>query len=199
MLLTDLRRRDPNLIALRRAIRVAVAVPVSILVLVNIPATTETALFGVFACLALLLFGNFAGKWKLRAAAYLTATVVGGVVVALCSLLARTLWPAMMAMAVVALFISMFAMLRGYLAAAQNVVLLAAVLALTSAEPQQTPQILLAWTIGGLIGYRLIRTSKSPSGWLASTAISPPCCEKDGRGTPLSPRPYPQASKQPKT
>ncbi|MCH9719552.1 MAG: FUSC family protein [Actinomycetia bacterium] len=151
MLLTDLRRRDPNLIALRRAIRVAVAVPVSILVLVNIPATTETALFGVFACLALLLFGNFAGKWKLRAAAYLTATVVGGVVVALCSLLARTLWPAMMAMAVVALFISMFAMLRGYLAAAQNVVLLAAVLALTSAEPQQTPQILLAWTIGGLI------------------------------------------------
>jgi uncharacterized membrane protein YccC len=151
MLLTALRRRDPNLIALRRATRVAVAVPVAIVVLSNIPATSETALFGVFACLALLLFGNFAGRWNLRAAAYLTTTVVGGVVVGICSLLARTLWPAMIAMAIVALLISMFALLRGYLAAAQNVVLLAAVLALTSAEPQQTPQILLAWLIGGLI------------------------------------------------
>ena len=56
-----LRQRDPDLIALRRAIRVAVAVPIAIFILQQIPAVAETALFGVFACLALLLFGNFAG------------------------------------------------------------------------------------------------------------------------------------------
>ena len=80
MLLTALRRRDPNLIALRRAIRVAVAVPLTIFLLSNIPATAPTALYGVFACLALLLFGNFAGTWQLRGAAYLTTTAVGGLV-----------------------------------------------------------------------------------------------------------------------
>ncbi len=151
MLLQLLRQRDPDLIALRRAIRVAVAVPIAIFILQQIPAVAETALFGVFACLALLLFGNFAGPWKKRGAAYLFTLVFGLVILAACVPISQTILPAVVLMAIVGLIVSMLAMLRGYLAAAQNVLLLAAVLALTSAESRLLAETLLAWAIGGVV------------------------------------------------
>lgn len=151
MLLQLLRQRDPNLIALRRAIRVAVAVPITIVISEQIPAIEETDLFGVFACLALLLFGNFAGPWKKRGAAYSLTVLFGLAIIAVCVPASRSLWPAIGLMAVIGLIVSMLAMLRGYLASAQNVLLLAAVLALTSADSELLAETLLAWLIGGSV------------------------------------------------
>jgi uncharacterized membrane protein YccC len=57
----------------------------------------------------------------------------------------------MAVMAGVALLVGMLGVLRGYLASAQTVLLLSAVLAVTSAQADQIPQVVLAWLIGGAL------------------------------------------------
>ena len=52
----DLGAKFRNGVALRRATRVAIVVPLLLAALISIPALSTSALFGVFACLAMLLF-----------------------------------------------------------------------------------------------------------------------------------------------
>lgn len=146
-----LRQRDPDLLALRRAGRMAVAVPLSLTILVQIPALEDTMLFGVFACLSLLTFANFSGPLKRRAGAYL-ATVGGAIpILVVGSAAGQTVVPAALVMAAVALVVGLLAVLRGYLASAQTVLLLSGVLSLTSARPSEIVHVVLAWLVGGLI------------------------------------------------
>jgi hypothetical protein len=75
--------RDPGLAALRRAARAAVVIPpvfaFNTLVLHN----GQNVIFAVFGCFALLVMSDFGGQRPARALAYLTATLVGAVLVAL--------------------------------------------------------------------------------------------------------------------
>lgn len=64
-------------VALRRATRVAVVVPPTLLLFLSIPYTRGSALFGVFGALALLLFADFGGPMRDRAIAYAATTAAG--------------------------------------------------------------------------------------------------------------------------
>jgi hypothetical protein len=127
--------RDPAGVALRRATRAAIAVPISVVLLTSIPALADTALFGVFAVLALLIFADFGGPLRRRAAAYLSTVAAGIPIMMIGSVAGQTMAGAMGMMAVVATVLGMLAVLRGFVASAQTTLLLATVLAVTSSPP----------------------------------------------------------------
>ena len=143
--------RDPSGVALRRATRAAVAVPLSIVVLTRIPVLEETALFGVFAVLALLVFADFGGPLRRRAIAYLSTVAAGVPIMMIGAVAGQTIAGAMVMMAVVALVLGLLAVLRGFVASAQTTLLLATVLAVTSSPPDSFLTGAAAWLIGGLL------------------------------------------------
>ena len=144
-------QRDPTGVAIRRATRAAVAVPASIVVLTNIPGLQETALFGVFAVLALLVFADFGGSRQRRAMAYLSTVAVGVPIMMIGAIAGQTIAGAMIMMAVVALVFGLLAVLRGFVASAQTTLLLATVLAVTSSPPDSIVTGAAAWLVGGLL------------------------------------------------
>lgn len=116
-----------------------------------LPGTGQSALFGVFATLALLVFADFGGPLRVRAAAYLATTAVAVPVLAIGVVLGQSVVGAVAVMAVVAALLGMAAVLRGVLAAAQSTLLLATVLAVTSAPAGTQWQVVWSWIAGGLI------------------------------------------------
>ena len=56
--------------ALLRGLRVALVVPLTLFALTHLPWVWQGALFGVFACLSLLVFADFTGSLPRRTAAY---------------------------------------------------------------------------------------------------------------------------------
>ena len=146
-----LARRDPNRVALRRAGRAGIAVPLSIVVLESIPYCQQTALFGVFAVLALLIFSDFGGpRWQ-RLSAYLATVTVGIPIMIVGSLTGATIAGSMITMFVVAMILGMLAVLRGPIASAQTTLLLATVLSVTSTPPGATWPATVSWIVGGLL------------------------------------------------
>jgi uncharacterized membrane protein YccC len=147
-----IRKRDPAGVALRRGIRVAIAVPLSLLILTNIPGLDGSApLFGVFATLALLVFADFGGTLPTRATAYLAAVVTAVPILWVGITFGQSVAGAVAVMAFVALLLGMLAVLRGVVASAQTTLLLATVLAVTSAPAGSQWQVIACWVIGGLI------------------------------------------------
>lgn len=143
--------RDPRRIALRRAARAAVVVPLAVVVLTRIPAFSETALFGVFAALALLIFSDFGGTLRHRALAYSATTLAGVPIMIGGSIAGRTIAGAMLMMAAVALLLGLLGVLRGSVAAAQTTLLLATVLATTSSPRDSSITGAAAWLVGGIM------------------------------------------------
>jgi uncharacterized membrane protein YgaE (UPF0421/DUF939 family) len=143
--------RDPAGVALRRATRAAIAVPISVVLLTSIPALADTALFGVFAVLALLIFADFGGPLRRRAAAYLSTVAAGIPIMMIGSVAGQTMAGAMGMMAVVATVLGMLAVLRGFVASAQTTLLLATVLAVTSSPPGSLFTGAASWLLGGLL------------------------------------------------
>lgn len=148
--LQDLGKRLSNEIALRRAARVAVVVPVMLVALSLVPWLENVELFGAFACLVMLLFADFGGPLRGRFLAYLATTATGIPILIGGILLGQTIAGAAIVMFVVAMALGLAAVLRGRLAAAQSTLLLATVLAVTSASPADLVPAVAAWTIGGL-------------------------------------------------
>ena len=138
-------------VALRRATRVAVVVPPTLLLFLSVPYTSGSALFGVFGALALLLFADFGGPMRDRAIAY-AATTAAGIPLLLIGITwgQRPFFGALI-MFLVAMIVGLAGVLRGMFASAQTVLLLVTVLAVTSAAPGSQLPALTTWTIGGLI------------------------------------------------
>lgn len=147
-------RQDPGGVVLRRALRVAVVMPVVLVITVVVLGDGVMALYAAFGTFALLVFSDFAGPLPTRSAATVITGVVGGLGVVLGTLVAPWPWAAAGAAVVVGFGVALAGVLRGYVAAAAAPVQLAFVLAATSGP-------------GGWdeIGTRL-------TGWALATAVA---------------------------
>ena len=145
-----LKSKDPDHRALRRGSRVAITVPVTLAVLLQLPWVSNGALMGAFASLALLVFADFGGPLRQRFIAYMITTAAGVPLIAIGAFAGQQRWTAVVAMAVVALVVGLLAVLRGLIAAAQSVLLLSMVLALTASTPSVLLPDLVSWILGGL-------------------------------------------------
>jgi len=126
-------------------------VPASVAILTQIPAFSDTALFGILAVLALLIFSDFGGMLKQRTLAYLATVAAGIPIMVLGAIAGQTITGAMIMMAGVALLLGILAVLRGFVASSQTTLLLATVIATTSSPPDSYATGAAAWVLGGLM------------------------------------------------
>lgn len=103
-----LRTRDPNWVAVRRAVRAAVVVPANFAIGFEVIKNPQLATFAAFGSFALLLFANFPGGHLQRLGEYAALAVAGAGLIALGSAVARPSWLAVVSIAVVA-FVVLFA------------------------------------------------------------------------------------------
>ncbi len=117
----------------------------------------QVATFAVFGCFALLVMADFGGARRPRAVAYLSATVAGGALIVLGTLVSPTATLGAAVMLALGFGLSFAAVFGGYLAAAQTALLLAFVLAVcipapVSAIPTRVEGWMLAGTVATLAG-----------------------------------------------
>jgi uncharacterized membrane protein YccC len=106
----------------------------------------------MFGCFSLLVISDFGGFRRPRALAYLTATLVGGALVALGTLVSSSTWLPPVVMFVVGFAISFSRIYGGYVAAANLGMLLSFVIAVTiPASPDVIPARVGGWAMAGLI------------------------------------------------
>ena len=142
------RPSDPGHFALHNAIRAAIVVPL-VLALGRAVGNDQTALFGVFASFAFLVFVEFGGPTAVRLLAYLALAVVCAGLIVLGTLCSRTPVLAALAMAILGFAILFAGVVNGYLAAAGSAALLAFILpVLVPANAAQAPGRVAGWALG---------------------------------------------------
>lgn len=104
-----------------------------------------------FACLAQTLFADFGGSLKRRFVSYLAATAVGVPLIIIGTLASPYVAASVIAAFVVAMILGLLAVLRGVVAAAQTVLLLSLILALTAVRPGTMWPSVGAWIFGGVV------------------------------------------------
>jgi hypothetical protein len=148
-----LRTRDPDLDALRRAVRAAVVVPLAAALGFLVVGGTQAPLFTLIGAFWLMVLVDFPGNRQGRAAAYLGLGFNGAVLITLGTLVAPIPWLAVTLMFVLGVAVTLAGVLSETIAAGQRVTLLAYVL------PVCTPT--------GPIGERLL-------GWAIALAVCVP-------------------------
>lgn len=143
--------KDPGKRALRRGTRVAIVVPLTLAVLLQLPWVSKGALMGAFASMALLIFSDYGGPLKQRFIAYLSTTAAGVPLVIIGAYAGQYRWASVLTMGVVALIVGLLALLRGVIASSQSVLLLATVLSLTASTPAVVWPDVVSWCIGGVM------------------------------------------------
>jgi uncharacterized membrane protein YccC len=112
----------------------------------------QSLIFVIFACFSLLVISDFGGLRRPRALAYLTATIVGGALVALGTFASFSLWLAVAVMFLVGFAVSFSRIFGGYVAVANTGMLLAFVIAVTIPAPTNgIPARIGGWALGGLV------------------------------------------------
>ena len=143
-----LRSRDPHGIALRRAVRAAVVVPVNFAVGSQLIGDVQVATFAAFGSFALLMFVNFTGSLAGRFGSYLVLAVAGAGLISLGTLVATPDWLAVAAMAVVAFAVLFAGSVSSTTAAAGQAALLTFILpVLVPGAVSVIPQRLAGWGI----------------------------------------------------
>lgn len=123
---------DPGKVILRRALRVAVLLPLAYVVVrygLDLPAGAPYAGFGTFVLVA---FADFGGPPRDRARAYLLAGLAGLVAIAIGTAASNSLWTSIPVTFVVCTVLAYSGVLRGYVAAATTSILLPFVIAVTA-------------------------------------------------------------------
>lgn len=143
--------RDPGHRALRKATRLALVLPLALLVALNLPYVKQGALLTAFSCLAQIIFADFGGPLKRRFLAYVGTTLAGVPLLIVGSLASPYRIASVITVAAVALLLGVLGVLRGIVGAAQTVLLLATVLALTATDPATLGPDVAAWIFGGLV------------------------------------------------
>src|SRR2546421_8118144 len=110
---------DPGFAALRRAARAAIVIPVVFAFSEFVLHDAQNVIFVVFGCFALLVMSDFGGPRPARALAYLSATLAGGLLVTLGTLVSPVAALAAAVMLLVGFAISYGRVLGRYGAAAQ--------------------------------------------------------------------------------
>lgn len=143
---------DPGFAALRRAARAAVVIPITFGFSDLVLKEPQNIIFVVFGCFALLVMSDFGGLRPPRALAYLTATLVGAVLVAAGTLFSSITLLAAIGMLVVGFTIAFSRVFGGYVAAAQTGMLLSYVLAVSiPAPPSAIPARIGGWAVAGVV------------------------------------------------
>ena len=143
---------DPGHVILRRALRVALLVPVTYFVLQVVLGWTHSALAAAFACFSMLAFADLGGPRKERLTANALLGLNGVVLVALGSYLAQWQWVIVCATVVIVFVIAYSAVLRGYFAAATAAAILPWVFAATATpNPSETFATAGGWAIGATV------------------------------------------------
>jgi uncharacterized membrane protein YccC len=109
---------DPGHVALRRGIRAAIAVPVTLVLALYVVDDTAGLVFSLFGVVGLLVSSDFAGTWQMRLSSYLLTGVVGSVIVAAGVIGSGSAIAATCTTLVVAFLLGFVALLRGRVAAA---------------------------------------------------------------------------------
>ncbi|MGV1036416.1 MAG: FUSC family protein [Candidatus Nanopelagicales bacterium] len=123
---------DPGNLILRRALRVAIVLPLAYIAVrygLDLPAGAPYAGFGTFVLLA---FADFGGPTKDRARAYVLAGLAGLVAIAIGTAASNYFWPSVIVTFVVCTALAYSGVLRGYVAAATTSILLPFVIAVTA-------------------------------------------------------------------
>ena len=143
---------DPGFAALRRAARAAIVIPPVLAFTIFVLHGGQNVIFAVFGCFALLVMSDFGGQRPARALAYLTATAVGALLVAIGTLASASAGLATTVTFVVGLAIAFSRVFGGYLAAAQTGMLLSFVIAVSIPAPASAiPARVGGWVMAGLI------------------------------------------------
>ena len=142
--------RDPEGMALRRAGRAAIGVPLSLLIASWLMPGAATT-FATFGTLGLLMFADFTGPLRRRALAYLGTVLAAVPLIVVGALASEPAWLAGIVMFAVALGVGLMALLRGAFAASQRTLVLATVIALTASGGTTLPTDLLSWLVGGAV------------------------------------------------
>jgi uncharacterized membrane protein YccC len=146
------RPSDPGFAALRRATRAAIVIPLALAFALFVLHNPQATIYIVFGCFALLVFGDFGGSRRLRAATYLSVTLVGFVLVVLGTLASFIPWVAALVTLLIAIAVSFAGGFGGYAAAAQSPLLLAFVVSVAvPAPPMEIPSRLIGWGIAGVV------------------------------------------------
>jgi len=144
--------RDPGFAALRRAARAAVVIPLAFALGSFVLHLGQNVIFIVFGCFALLVITDFGGLRPARARAYLTATAVGAVLVALGTFVSLTVAAAAAVTLLVALVMAFARVFGGYFVACQTGMLLAYIVATAvPASPSSIPLRVGAFVLAGVI------------------------------------------------
>jgi len=97
---------DPGFAALRRAARAAIVIPLAFAFAELVLREPQSLIFVIFGCFSLLVISDFGGLRRQRAIAYLSATLVGAVLVALGTLASSSAWLAAAVMLLVGFVVS---------------------------------------------------------------------------------------------
>jgi uncharacterized membrane protein YccC len=140
--------KDPHYVALKRAVRAAVVIPINFAIGSVIIGDAQVATLCAFGSFALLLFVEFPGNRASRAAAYGVLAITGAVLVTLGTMLSRPTWLAVTSMAVVAFVVLFAGVVSSIIALAGRAALLTFILPvmLAGAAHDVAPR-LLGWGI----------------------------------------------------
>jgi uncharacterized membrane protein YccC len=143
---------DPGRSALRRAARAAIVIPPTFAFADLLLGQPQSLIFVMFGCFSLLVISDFGGLRRPRAIAYLSATIVGAILVALGTFASSSPWLAVGLMLIVGFVVSFSRVFGGYVAAANTGLLLAFVIAVTIPAPADAiPARIGGWSIAGLV------------------------------------------------
>ena len=174
-LLEWLRRRDPGLIALRRASRAALVMPLLFAFGVKVVENVSVATFAAFGSFAMLLFVDFGGPMRQRLEAEALLALSGAVLVVLGTAVSNNAWVAAAAMALVAFAVLFAGVVSSTLASAAPALLLAFILSVTLPAPlSDLPDRLGGWALA------------SVSAWLAVALLWPAPARDPLRGVTVA-------------
>lgn len=144
---------DPSRLLLRRALRVAIVIPLLYYFVVGILGLEYGGAYAFFGTFVLLAFSDFGGPLKDRSLAYLITGAVGLVAIAIGTVVAYNMWVAAIATMIIGSALAYASVLRGYVATANMSVLLPFVIAATSGPGgiEQLPQRLAGFAIGVIV------------------------------------------------
>src|SRR6201991_2837318 len=141
-----IRERDPELDALRRAVRAAVVVPLAAALSFAVAGNAQTPLFTIFGSFALMVLADFPGNPQMRALAYAGLGINGAVLITLGTLVAPHAWLSVALMFALGVAVTFSGVLSETIAAGQRPTLLTFVLpACTPTGP--VADRLLGWGI----------------------------------------------------
>jgi uncharacterized membrane protein YccC len=150
--LEALKRRDPGLVALRRAARAAVVMPVLFWFGADVLHDPTVATFSAFGSFGLLLFADFAGPMRDRLLAEASLVLAGGVLLCVGTLASSPTWLAVVTTVVVGFGVLFSGVVSSVLASATMSLLLALVLPVSLAAPVSAiPDRLAGWGLAGAV------------------------------------------------